>query len=168
MGGGKFPTSVLESSLRPRDLERSFQILTRRGIANCYLIRGDKVRGRSYKHILGARGDHCESCLLDRCHRPHPGCFLFGGEKQARTGSLSGGRQTMDRPPVMGGGGSGQGGPVDQHAGPHHALASRPLWHWHLIDNASPPLERRLATLASSGSIWIEAALSRTFLLQRW
>jgi len=76
MGGGRFPTSVPESSQLSRTLERSFQILLRSCSANLYRLRAHKARSRFRISMYGVKGDYCKSRPLDRCHRPNPGCFL--------------------------------------------------------------------------------------------
>ena len=54
-------------------------------------------------------------------------------------------RRNLSKRPIWTGprraGGRGvKAAPIGKHTGPHHDLAGRPRLHWHLSNNASPPL----------------------------
>ena len=48
----------------------------------------------------------------------------------------------MDLPRKSEGVGMGQDGPIGQNTSPHHALAGRPRWRWHLSNNAIPEVDK--------------------------
>ena len=62
-------------------------------------------------------------------------------------------RRNLSKRPIWTGprraGGRGvKAAPIGKHTGPHHDLAGRPRLHWHLSNNASPPLPPAAARLA--------------------
>ena len=72
-------------------------------------------------------------------------------------------RRNLSKRPIWTGprraGGRGvKAAPIGKHTGPHHDLAGRPRLHWHLSNNASPPLCEAINTLIPTQPVSLENA----------